>query len=62
MGYGLFGTTYGWGGWGGSMVMIEPDNRMAVSYVTNQIHGPGGDGRGLEIVMAAYDGLKGLRA
>jgi CubicO group peptidase (beta-lactamase class C family) len=62
LGYGLFGSTYGWGGWGGSMVMIEPDNRMAVSYVTNQIHGPGGDGRGLEIVMAAYDGLKGLRA
>jgi CubicO group peptidase (beta-lactamase class C family) len=62
MGYGLFGTTYGWGGWGGSMVMIEPDTRMAVSYVTNQILEPGGDGRGLEIVMAAYDGLKGLRA
>ena len=62
LGYGLFGSTYGWGGWGGSMVMIEPDNRMAVSYVTNQIHGLGGDGRGLEIVMAAYDGLKGLRA
>jgi CubicO group peptidase (beta-lactamase class C family) len=62
MGYGLFGTTYGWGGWGGSMVMIEPDARMAVSYVTNQILEPGGDSRGLEIVMAAYDGLTGLRA
>jgi hypothetical protein len=36
MGYGLFGSTYGWGG---SMVMIEPDARMAVSYVTNQILG-----------------------
>jgi CubicO group peptidase (beta-lactamase class C family) len=62
MGYGLFGTTYGWGGWGGSMVMIEPDARMAVSYVTNQMLEPGGDNRGLEIVMAAYDGLKGLHA
>jgi hypothetical protein len=31
MGYGLFGSTYGWGG---SMVMTEPDARMAVSYVT----------------------------
>lgn len=62
MGYGLFGSTYGWGGWGGSMVMIEPDARMAVSFVTNQILEPGGDNRGLEIVMAAYDGLKGLRA
>ncbi|QDQ15803.1 serine hydrolase domain-containing protein [Streptomyces spectabilis] len=62
MGYGLFGTTYGWGGWGGSLVMVEPDARMAVAYVTNQIRGPEDDGRGLEVVMAAYDGLMGLRA
>ena len=62
LGYGLFGSTYGWGGWGGSMLMVEPDARMAVAYVTNQILEPGGDIRGLEIVMAAYDGLKGLRA
>lgn len=61
MGYGLFGSTYGWGGWGGSMVMIEPDARMAVAYVPNQMleHD---DNRGLEVVMAAYDGLNGLRA
>jgi CubicO group peptidase (beta-lactamase class C family) len=62
MGYGLFGSTYGWGGWGGSMVMIEPDAGMAVAYVTNQIGEPGDDNRGLEVVMAAYDGLQGLRA
>ena len=62
MGYGLFGNTYGWGGWGGSMVMIEPGARMAVAYVTNQMLEPGTDNRGLEIVMAAYDGLKGLHA
>ena len=62
LGYGLFGTTYGWGGWGGSMVMVEPGAGMAVSFVTNQILEPGRDGRGLEIVMAAYDGLQGLRA
>lgn len=61
LGYGLFGSTYGWGGWGGSLVMIEPDARMAVSYVTNQMLEPGDDNRGLEVVMAAYDGLKGLR-
>ncbi|MET9296463.1 serine hydrolase domain-containing protein [Streptomyces sp. NPDC003077] len=61
LGYGLFGSTYGWGGWGGSMVMIEPDARMVVAYVTNQMLVPEGDNRGLEIVMAAYDGLKGLR-
>jgi CubicO group peptidase (beta-lactamase class C family) len=61
LGYGLFGTTYGWGGWGGAMVMIEPDARLAVSYVTNQMPEPGGDNRGLEIMMAVYDGLKTLR-
>jgi CubicO group peptidase (beta-lactamase class C family) len=62
LGYGLFGSTYGWGGWGGSIVMIEPDARMAVSYVTNQMLEPGDDNRGVEVVMAAYDGLKGMRA
>ncbi len=64
LGYGLFGRSYGWGGWGGSLVMIDPDARMAVAYVTNQMrdHGQGGDNRGLEIVMAAYDGLAGLAA
>ncbi len=60
LGYGLFGSTYGWGGWGGSIVMVEPDNRMAVAYVTNQMREPAHDNRGLEIIMAAYDGLKGL--
>ena len=62
MGYGKFGDTYGFGGWGGSIVMIEPDARMAVAYVTNQIPDPENSYQGLEIVMSAYDGLKGLRA
>ncbi|MFD5270001.1 serine hydrolase domain-containing protein [Streptomyces sp. NPDC058335] len=60
LGYGIFGGTYGWGGWGGSLVMIDPAARMAVAYVTNQMREPGDDNRGLEIVMAAYDGLQGL--
>ncbi|MFF3329157.1 serine hydrolase domain-containing protein [Streptomyces sp. NPDC002888] len=62
LGYGRFGSTYGWGGWGGSTVMIEPESRMAVAYVTNQMREPAQDTRGVELVMAAYDGLKGLRA
>src|SRR4051795_7221295 len=62
MGYGLFGNTLGWGGWGGSLVIIDPEGRMAVAYVTNQMREPADDNRGLELVMAAYDGLKGLRA
>jgi CubicO group peptidase (beta-lactamase class C family) len=61
LGYGLFGGTYGWGGWGGSIVMIEPDDRAVVAYVTNQMREPADDNRGLEILMAAYDGLKALR-
>jgi CubicO group peptidase (beta-lactamase class C family) len=61
LGYGLFGSTYGWGGWGGSIVMIEPDARMAVAYVTNQMREPADDNRGLEVIMAAYGGLAALR-
>ncbi|MFJ9023999.1 serine hydrolase domain-containing protein [Streptomyces sp. NPDC102259] len=61
LGYGRFGGTYGWGGWGGSTVMIEPEARMVVAYVTNQMREPAADTRGLDIVMAAYDGLKGLQ-
>jgi CubicO group peptidase (beta-lactamase class C family) len=61
LGYGLFGSTHGWGGWGGSIVMVEPDDHMAVAYVTNQMREPADDNRGLEVTMAAYDGLKGLR-
>jgi CubicO group peptidase (beta-lactamase class C family) len=62
MGYGLFGSSQGWGGWGGSIVMVEPGDRMAVAYVTNQMREPAEDNRGLEIIAAAYDGLQGLRA
>lgn len=62
LGYGLFGDSYGWGGWGGSLVVIDPGARMVVSYVTNQMPAPGsGENRGLEVVMAAYDGLPGQR-
>jgi CubicO group peptidase (beta-lactamase class C family) len=62
LGYGLFGSAFGWGGWGGSIVMVEPGDRMAVAYVTNQMREPGDDGRGLEIIAAAYDGLGRLTA
>jgi CubicO group peptidase (beta-lactamase class C family) len=59
LGYGIFGGIYGWGGWRGSLVMIDPAARMAVAYVTNQMRDPADDNRGLESVMAAYDGLQG---
>jgi CubicO group peptidase (beta-lactamase class C family) len=62
LGYGLFGSSLGWGGWGGSLVVVDPAGRMAVAYVTNQMREPAEDTRGMELVMAAYDGLTGLRA
>lgn len=62
LGYALFGTNLGWGGWGGSLVVVDPAGRMAVAYVTDQMREPAEDTRGLELVMAAYDGLTGLRA
>ncbi|MHC3468131.1 serine hydrolase domain-containing protein [Streptomyces sp. 7R007] len=62
LGYGLFGNTYGWGSWGGSLVMVDAEARMAVAYVTNQMREPAGDTRGMELVMSAYDGVQGLRA
>jgi CubicO group peptidase (beta-lactamase class C family) len=61
LGYGLFGSALGWGGWGGSIVMVDPGERLAVAYVTDQMREPADDDRGMEIIMAAYDGLKGLQ-
>jgi CubicO group peptidase (beta-lactamase class C family) len=59
MGYGLMGGNCFWGGWGGSMIMIDFGTRMTVSYVMNQMldQGTTGDDRALSIVMAAYDGV-----
>ncbi|WP_133984830.1 serine hydrolase domain-containing protein [Kribbella voronezhensis] len=59
MGYGLQGRACSWGGWGGSLVYVDLDTRLTVAYVMNQMveEGPLGDERGLEILMAAYEGL-----
>jgi CubicO group peptidase (beta-lactamase class C family) len=59
MGYGVRGRTCSWGGWGGSLVVVDFDRHMTVSYVMNQMieQGPLGDDRGLSVVMAAYNGL-----
>ncbi len=40
LGCGLFGSAYGWGGWGGLLVMVEPGDRMAVAYVTIRCANP----------------------
>ncbi|GAA1252998.1 serine hydrolase domain-containing protein [Kitasatospora nipponensis] len=60
VGFGRFGTTFGWGGWGGSLVVSDPASRMTVAYVMNQMidRQRQQDDRGMEIVMAAYGGLR----
>ena len=49
-----------WGGWGGSIVVIDLDARMSVAYVMNRMAADlMGDPRGGLIVMAAYKALGG---
>jgi CubicO group peptidase (beta-lactamase class C family) len=59
MGYSLQGRACSWGGWGGSLVLADLDTGLTVAYVMNRMleEGPLGDDRGLELLMAAYDGL-----
>jgi CubicO group peptidase (beta-lactamase class C family) len=59
-GFARFGNTFGWGGWGGSLVVGDPDARMTVAYAMNQMidRDRQADDRGMEIVMAAYSGLR----
>ncbi|HEX6878239.1 MAG TPA: serine hydrolase domain-containing protein [Nocardioidaceae bacterium] len=53
LGYGRLGGTYGWGGWGGALVMIDPTRQLVVAYATNQMREPAYDDRGMQIAMAA---------
>jgi CubicO group peptidase (beta-lactamase class C family) len=67
MGYGLTSTemplgpnprTCFWGGWGGSLVLLDLDTRLCVTYVMNKMgEGTLGDVRGASIAMAAFAGL-----
>ncbi len=69
MGYGLTSPetpmgpnprTCFWGGWGGSLVVVDCDARMVVAYVMNRMgEGTLGDARGISLVLAAYAGLAG---
>ena len=53
LGYGRLGGTYGWGGWGGALVMIDPTRQLVVAYATNQMREAAHDDRGMHIAMAA---------
>ena len=47
-----------WGGWGGSLVIVDLDARLCITYVMNKMgEGTVGDARGASIVMAAYGSL-----
>ncbi|MFE9580367.1 serine hydrolase domain-containing protein [Nocardia sp. NPDC006044] len=57
MGYRLEGRSCSWGGWGGSLVLVDLDHRMTVSYTMNQVLWDSGYDRSLSILMAAYESL-----
>ncbi len=47
-----------WGGWGGSLAIIDPDTKMTVSYVMNKMAQTlTGDTRGGGLALAAYVAL-----
>ena len=47
-----------WGGWGGSLVVVDQTERLCVSYVRNKMGlGTVGDDRGIGVVAAAYAAL-----
>lgn len=68
MGFGLMGEqmplspserAFFWGGWGGSIALVDLDEAMTVSYVMNKMAQEiMGDLRGIELVFAAYDALR----
>ncbi|MGH6872766.1 MAG: serine hydrolase domain-containing protein [Rhizomicrobium sp.] len=66
LGFGLVGglvplpnaNTMFWGGYGGSLAIIDMDARMTISYVMNVMHGTTtGDMRGFGLAMAAWQCL-----
>ncbi|WP_117000624.1 serine hydrolase domain-containing protein [Desertimonas flava] len=49
-----------WGGWGGSITVIDIDARMTFSYVMNRMAGGTlGDDRGMGLLLATYGALLG---
>jgi len=49
-----------WGGWGGSMIIVDLARRMTVAYMMNRMEGGlVGDPRGEGLILAAYAALEG---
>ena len=52
--------THYWGGWGGSLVVVDQENRVCVTYMMNRMgDGTEGDTRAAGIVAATYQSLMG---
>jgi CubicO group peptidase (beta-lactamase class C family) len=50
-----------WGGWGGSLILVDQDRRVTVSFVMNRMVSTlMGDPRTLGIMGAAEAGFAGL--
>ncbi|MCG8589149.1 MAG: beta-lactamase family protein [Proteobacteria bacterium] len=50
---------FGWGGWGGSLVLVDLDARVAFSYVMNRMGNTTvGDNRGLSLALAMLASLQ----
>jgi CubicO group peptidase (beta-lactamase class C family) len=50
--------SFGHGGWGGSLVFCDPDEKLGFAYVTNHMCGfPDGDLRRVRLIEALYDAL-----
>ena len=49
-----------WGGWGGSVIIVDLDQRMTIAYMMNRMEGGLlGDPRGEGLVVAAYAAVDG---
>ena len=49
-----------WGGWGGSLAIVDMENRISFSYVMNEMReSADGDPRALDLLMALYTALRG---
>jgi CubicO group peptidase (beta-lactamase class C family) len=56
--YGPRAEAFGHSGWGGSFMMIDPGERMAIAYTMNRMGADlVGDPRDVALIAAAYEGL-----
>jgi CubicO group peptidase (beta-lactamase class C family) len=47
-----------WGGWGGSVIVVDTTKRLTISYMMNRMEsGLVGDSRGEALIRAAYDAI-----